>query len=215
MALLHSMNTNLDRELADLGYWVALAARAVEEKQYTRAIELCRQHLAEEPHLTGPRVIYARALFASGQHEAAGDQCHLALAIDPDNEVLLKLLGDILTAQGVTDGGVACYQRILEINPHCQGLRCELKKDSIVNERYVTIVRGEEIAERDKKPLANIFYYTETIGDLYLTQGHPRMAVEVFRKLLSQTDTPRLRQKLSLAEERMRDKEESNVSSTD
>ena len=215
MPLLHLMDTNLNRELADLGYWVALSACAVEEKQYTRAIELCRQHLAEEPHLTGPRVIYARALFASGQHEAAREQCHLAMAIDPDNEVILKLLGDILTAQGVTDGGVACYQRILEINPHCQGLRCELKKDSKVNERFVTIVRGEEIAERENKPLANIFYYTETIGDLYLTQGHPRMAVEVFRKLLSQGDTPRLRQKLSLAEERMRDKEESNVGSTD
>jgi tetratricopeptide (TPR) repeat protein len=214
MAFLQTSETDLEQKLAECGYWVALANRAVEEKQYTRAIELCRQHLADEPHLVGPRAIYARALFASGQHEAAADQCHLTLAIDPDNEVILKLLGDILLLQTRETEGLACYQRILELNPHCTGLFCALKTAPKSNERFVTIVRGEEIAEREKKPQSPVIYFTETIGDLYLTQGHPRMAVEVFRKLLLQTDTPRLRQKLTLAEDRISNKEEKNVSST-
>jgi tetratricopeptide (TPR) repeat protein len=215
MSFLQSTESDLEQKLAECGYWVALANQALAEKQYTRAIELCRQHLADEPHLVGPRVIYTRALLASGQHEAAADQCHLTLAIDPDNEVILKLLGDILLSQAREIEGLACYHRILDINPHCRGLFSPLKQASKTNERFVTIIRGEEIAEREKKAPSPVIYFTETIGDLYLTQGHPRMAVEVFKKLLLASDTPRLRQKLTLAEDRLSNKEEKNVSTTD
>lgn len=187
--------------LAADGYWPAQAARAIVDGRFSSAVRLCRDYLAEHPDLLSGRMIYATALFRSGQLESAAEELHGVLSQDPDHLAALKLLGDVRFALGDNPAAMATYRRILEIDPHCRGLASPLAKDGKTATRTITITRQPESratdrAARDRK----IPFVTETIGDLYLAQGHHRLAQQVFRKLMSSNENPRLAQKLARAE---------------
>ncbi len=63
------------------------------------------------------------------------------------------------------------------------------------------------MANRIRAPLRPIPLYTETMGDLYLKQGYPRLAAEVFRTLNEKNENPRLAEKFAQATESIKDKE--------
>jgi tetratricopeptide (TPR) repeat protein len=142
--------------------------------------------------------------------ETATEQFYGVLSRDPDNIVALKYLGDINSASGDEPAAAAAYQRVLEIDPHCRGLKCDLQPQSDKTEKLHTISlkRGPETTGASRQgPAREIPFYTETIGDLYLAQGYARLAAQVFQRLVDKGDNPRLRDKLSEAETKIRDRE--------
>ncbi len=187
------------------GYWPARAARFVAEEKYARAVEVCRENLAGEPALLSGRLVFGRALFLTGQEDAAEEQFHYVLSIDPDNLVALKYLADIKYGRKDEPAAVAYYRRIMEIDPHNRGLACDIARRKKETTRTISISRGPEKATvRPSKALRDIPFYTETMGDLYLAQGHSRLAAEVFRNLTENNSNPRLQEKLSEAEGKVR-----------
>ena len=192
---------------AEQGYWPAVAKRRLEEKKYSAVVELCKEQLEESPELFSGWLIYATALFKAGQTESASEQFYRVLAHDPDNVVALKYLGDIAYSQSDEVTAFSFYLRVLEIDPFCEGVSSELKTRDREFTRTVTLTRGEETAAPPAGELRGIPFYTETMGDLYLAQGHPRLASAVFRSLYQQSARPRLLEKIRLAEEKIKDKE--------
>ena len=194
--------TDLTGRLASDGYWPAQAVRALRDGTYSRAVRLCREFLAEQPNLVSGRLIYAEALYRSGQLESATEEFHRVLALDPEHEVALKRLGDIHFATGDYPAAMANYRRVLEIDPYCRGLRSELNRPAEpTTTRTITLARPAEPAGAENAgTLREIPFVTETMGDLYLAQGHHRLAGEVFRRLLAKNDHPRLAEKLARAE---------------
>ncbi len=189
------------------GYWPAPAARALAEKKYSSAVELCKNHLAEEPHCISGRLIYATALYRAGQTEAASDQYFLVLARDPENIVALKYLGDIAFAAGDELSAMSGYKKILEIDPFCGGLVCDLAPKSPETNRTITLTRGEELVSTSPVSTAReIPFYTETMADLYLAQGYPRLAAAVYTSLIEKNRHPRLLDKLARAESKLKEK---------
>jgi tetratricopeptide (TPR) repeat protein len=86
---------SLVTRLAAGGYWAARAARQLELGKYSEVVTICREHLDQEPHLISGRLAYGAALFHAGQTESAVEQFRRVLALDPDNIVALKYLGDV------------------------------------------------------------------------------------------------------------------------
>jgi tetratricopeptide (TPR) repeat protein len=203
------LTSNTTNELAAGGYWPARGAAALAEGRYSRAVEICRTHLPSEPDLISGRLVYGRALFHAGQLDSAETEFYRVLSQDPDNQVALKYLGDLLFGNGDEFGALAHYQRILEIDPGCQGLHCEMKSQAAEKTHTVTLSRSPEKkpAAQAKPPLREISFYTETMGDLYLSQGCPRLAREVFRTLIDGNENPRLVEKMALASESIKEKE--------
>ena len=202
--------TSLTERLAAAGYWVAQAARAVAEGKYSTAVRLCREMLPGAPDSVSALLVYGTALFRAGQSESAADQFHRVLSLDPDNQVALKYLGDIRFAEGDQYAAFTSYRRILELDPYCGGLSCPVTTTSQTVTRTVTL--KSHAGSRDQKPSAGlrpIPFYTETMGDLYMAQGYPRLATAVYRRLLEQNENPRLVEKLSRAEGKTREKEPS------
>jgi tetratricopeptide (TPR) repeat protein len=194
------------RDLADRGYWPARAARFVAEGLYSRAVEICLEHLSENDDLISGHLIYAVALYKAGQTESAAERFYEVLARDPDNLVALKYLGDIKYAAGEEFAALADYNRVLEIDPGCRGLKCDLSLKKRETTRSITITRGEEIEDTSRShPLRSIPFYTETLADLYLAQGHARLAVEVYDYLIKKGDNPRLQNKLSQARNKVKE----------
>ena len=197
----------LTNTLAGRGYWPARAARLLAEGKYSQAVAICREYLPESPNVISGRLVNGISLHLTGQTKSAEQQFLYVLSLDPDNVVALKYLADIRFAQGDEIAAITAYRRILEIDPHSRGLRCELELKPEKNTRTISLVRGSETTVSEKKaPLRPIPFYTETIGDLYLSQGHPRLAAEVFRNLTGKNHDPRLIEKLMAAEGKIKEK---------
>ena len=204
--------SDLIEQLSLQGYWPARAARLLDGGRYAGVVELCRQKLAEEPHSLAGRLILARALFAAGQTESALEEFYHVLAADPENIAALKYLADIRFASGEEMGATSTYQRILEIDPACTCLRSDLVPSQQETVRTITITRGEESAGAESSAAyRRIPFFTETMADLYLGQGHPRLAAFVYRKLLDGNRHPRLVEKLASAERHIKDKDRRNL----
>ncbi len=194
--------------LAERNYWPAAAARNLAAGKYSAVVELCKEHLTESPDLLSGHLLYARALYEAGQIENSTEQFYRVLALDPDNAVALKLLGDIAFNAGDEFTAISYYSRILELDPFCEGIACALRPSTPQTTLKVTMVhRGETAPIESAAPLRAIPFYTETMGDLYLRQGHARLAAEVFRTLHERAPRPHLLEKLKQAEDKARDKE--------
>ena len=119
----------------------------------------------------------------------------------------LKSLADIRFAAGDELAAMGNYRRILEIDPHSHGIRSSLSTGPKETMRTISLKRGtEEKSVAGRVSLRQIPFVTETIGDLYLAQGHSRLAAEVFRALIGDTGNRTLLQKLKQAESRIKEK---------
>jgi len=196
------------KKLAEHGYWPARAAVCMAEGWYSKAVEICLENLPHYPHLVSGYVIYALALYLAGQTESATEQFYDVLARDPDNITALKYLGDIKFMAGDEITAIANYHRVFDIDPYCQGLKCAIVLKNRETTRSITINRGEESIDLQKKqPLRSIPFYTETVADLYLAQGHTRLAEEIYDYLNRNGANPRLRYKLTQTRNKIKEKE--------
>ena len=91
-----------------------------------RAIELCREFLPQSPgHMSG-YVVYGQALFDGGQHTEAGEAFQRALAVDPENIIAMRHLGDIARYTGDRDLAAQWYRRVIEIDPKNEDVRASI-----------------------------------------------------------------------------------------
>jgi tetratricopeptide (TPR) repeat protein len=199
---------SLTDQLASQGYWVAVACKRLEQGKFSEAVGICRDNMDHEPQLLSGRLVCARALFQSGQMDSAASQFRRVLASDPDNVVALKYLGDIAFGSGDLVSAMANYGRVLEIDPLSRGLKSEVRRRSQATTRTITLARrSEPKPDADAENLREIPFYTETIGDIYLAQGYPRLAARVFRQLSEQGGSPRIAEKLIVSESKIKEKD--------
>jgi len=193
------MDSELTSELSSKGYWPAVAYEYYREGKYERALELCRRRLADEPAVLSGRVILARALYDSGNSSAAEEEFYGILRSDPENLVALKYLGDIKYAGGDETMALSFYERIHKIDPHSSGLYCLIDGNSARrNVRAVTLKRGTETRTKNGSS-SNLPFKTETMGDLLFSQGHTRLALEIYEELAENENNDRLMEKLERA----------------
>jgi len=205
-AYTEKIESGLVEKLATAGYWPARAARLIEDGRFAEAVALCRERLVTDPHTTAGRTLYATSLYKAGQSDEAAEQFFMVLARDPDNLVALKHLGDLTFARGDEATALTYYERIQQLDPECAGLRCDLDPRPAEQTRTITLARPSE-SSNSRPPARRIPFYTETIGDLYFDQGHPRLAAEVYRTLYEKNANPRLAEKLDRVEQLISRKE--------
>ena len=197
-------------ELSRKGYWPAMAAQFLDEEKYSRAVDLCRRMLESEPEIISGRVILARSLYHAGEYKQAREQFSQILREDASNLVALKYLGDLLFREGEEAAALAHYRRVLEIDPCCRGLVCPVERAEEVRMRQLTIKRAaEQVVKRDKAPLSEPAFLTETIGDIYQDQGYFRLAEKVYSRLLAERDNNRIAGKLRDIKDKLGKKEKS------
>ncbi len=130
------------------------------------------------------------------------------LVRDPENLVALKYLGDIKFAEGDECAAMANYGKVLELDPFNRGLFSIVRNRPRETTTTITLHHAGETAEAGTPvALRQVPFVTETMGDLYLAQGHSRLAAAVFRSLQQQAESPRLAEKLALAERTMKEKD--------
>jgi len=206
------LNQKSGESLAEIlgkqGYWPAQAERFLHDGKYSRTVEICKQHLNDDIFLVSGWIIYAKALFYTGQKDLAEEYFYRVLTHDPDNLISLKFLGDIKFGNGDEISAMAYYSRVLEIAPYCGGLKSPLERKTETATKTVTLKRKTEKVKINKETnLREIPFYTETVGDIYLAQGHNRLAAQVYRSLLGENSNPRIVDKLDKLEKELNKKD--------
>jgi tetratricopeptide (TPR) repeat protein len=98
-------------------YFAPLANEYRKGGQAKRAIEICREQLAHMPgHMSG-QIVYGQALYETGEFEEARKVFLRALAVDPENLIALRTLGDMSLQAGDTTEARTWYSKLLEADP--------------------------------------------------------------------------------------------------
>ena len=98
-------------------YFAPLANEYRKAGDLDRAIEICRAHLPQQPgHMSG-HVVYGQALYESRQLDEAKTVFEAALALDPENLIALRHLGDIARDNADPATARTWYLRVLDADP--------------------------------------------------------------------------------------------------
>ena len=98
-------------------YFAPLANEYRKMGDFDQAIFICQEFLPQQPgHMSG-HIVYGQALFEAGRHDEARAVFETALALDPENLIALRHLGDIARAHGDNETARAWYRRVLESDP--------------------------------------------------------------------------------------------------
>jgi tetratricopeptide (TPR) repeat protein len=98
-------------------YFAPLANEYRKAGDLQQAISICQAHLPQQPgHMSG-HIVYGQALFEARQFDQARTVFETALALDPENLIALRYLGDIAFELGDRSGARAWYTRVLETDP--------------------------------------------------------------------------------------------------
>ena len=204
------MKNNILKELSGKGYWPAVAMEYFNEQKYSSAVELCKMRLKENPEIMSGWLILARALYHSGQFEAAEQYFYNILKRDPENLAALKYLGDIKFRRGDEITALSYYEKVQQKDQSTNCLFSSLNVKQITETKVLTLKKGVDRELSNSAGLRELPFKTETIGDLLLSQGHHRLAMEVFREL-AETGEPRLVDKLRKIKETINKEKGKNV----
>lgn len=184
------------------------------------AIQVCLEGLKTHPNYASARMVLGRAYMEKAAFaEAEGEFC-CVIELSPDNTLANRLLGEVYEGQEKWEMARAQYQRALDLNPFDQEAKELLAKlDAFIKvpweeERELlspalmedTITEEVQI-EAEAPPLEEEIpgdreevLVTETLGDLYLHQGHGDRAASIYEQLLSKDPSSEaLRNKLEKA----------------
>ena len=82
-----------------------------------QAIALCQEHLQDQPGNMNGQVVYGQALFDAGRYDDAEATFQTALALDPENLIALRHLGEIARSNQDAGKAIEWYQRVLDADP--------------------------------------------------------------------------------------------------
>ena len=82
-----------------------------------RAIELCQSGLERHPDYVSAHIVYGRCLIDMKNDAAAGQTFQRVLALDPENIIALKILGEIAERNNRFDEAVDWLGRLLNADP--------------------------------------------------------------------------------------------------
>ena len=110
-------------------YFAPLANEFRKAGDIEQAIVICEEFLPQQPgHMSG-HIVYGQALYEAGRLPESRTVFETALALDPENLIALRHLGDIAHGQGDDSNARGWYLRVLDADPRneeIQGLIAQL-----------------------------------------------------------------------------------------
>lgn len=107
-------------------YFAPLANEYRKAGEIEQAIAICREYLPQQPgHMSG-HIVYGQALYEARQFDEAKTVFETALALDPENLIALRHLGDIALIIGDGEAARGWYRRVLEADPRNEEIQAQL-----------------------------------------------------------------------------------------
>lgn len=169
---------------------------AVHNGRYARAVEEFAAGLAVDPDNAAARVSYARALFLTGQCDAAEAALATAMATAPDAALAPFLHGVLLQGRGDLAGAAIAYRDSLARDPRHPGALFYLANLDFAAERYALAAVGYEatlLAAPDTAPARVL----AQVAALHAGIPEARVAERLATRLAEHPDDRQLRYALA------------------
>ncbi|MGI8547817.1 MAG: tetratricopeptide repeat protein [Gemmatimonadaceae bacterium] len=145
-------------------YFAPLANEYRKAGDTDRAIELCRTYLPQQPsHMSG-YIVYGQALFDSGRQDEAAAVFKQALALDPENVIAFRYLGDVARSKGDSAAAMRWYGKILELDPRDEEISSQITALATPSGR--PIPRNERVAPPTIRPEPEYDASAVALGEL-------------------------------------------------
>jgi len=148
-----------------------------------KAIEICEEGLGRYPDYISARIIMGKCFYDRGASERAKTEFEKALALDSENMVALKFLGDIHLAEDDREKASDYYQKLLAIDPTNQ----EIKK---LNEEITEHFKPRSIDLEDREIIEEADNSSEpatmTLAGIYAAQGYYAKAKNIYRSIIEE-----------------------------
>lgn len=162
--------------------------------RFDDAITLCLQALKARPTYVSARVVLGRTYLESGQHDKAEEEFHRVVELSPANVRARVHLGQICEAHGRTEDGIRHYEAALELVPLDREILASLlrlRRSSSRPGSSLSRSRTEDVAPLSADLPTSVsaemeedLFATETLADLYASQGLADRAAAIYQQLL-------------------------------
>lgn len=170
------------------------------------AIHVCQKGLSHHPNYASAYLILGRAYEEKGDLLAAREAFQRVLEIDSESVLAHRFLGQIAEVRNEVPEALEAYRTALTLHPFDKEIRAAVERLEAQTAGEVVWAR-REVAEADQQPSAPEAepVATETLAELYATQGQYDRAAEIYDRLVTEApDRDDLRQKYGEALTRLR-----------
>lgn len=172
-----------------------------QDSNYKGVIHLAEERLAQSPHDVDATIALCHAWIKLGHLEKA------MAALGEVEDKIMRLadiylsLGEICRMAGLAEESLRYYKRFLAINPHSP-------KAARAREIMASANGSAEIKESQEEQVDHVLapeFYTLTMADLYVSQGHLEMAEGVLEVIMTRdSEREAAIQRLNRIEEKRR-----------
>jgi tetratricopeptide (TPR) repeat protein len=165
--------------------FVPLAEAYRKEGSLDDAYRVCKKGLEKNPDYSNAHLVLGRIYQGQTKLDDAVAEFKKVLEIDPENLMAHSLLGSVFVQKTDYKAAIDAYQAVLTLNPDDEETQKLLKVAIEKAANLSTQPPAKETKTTEHEPKADeIVVASATMAELYLKQGHPDKAIEVYEELL-------------------------------
>jgi len=151
------------------------------QKMFSEALIMAEERLLRFPSDVDARAFINLTLIEMGRIEESRNILH-----ELEKDIARLSFGYLRAAdtywdKGLIQDAVLCYQKFIALNPLSENSREVAEKIALLQrEEYL----ADEDAESDIADSPGPEFYTITLADLYIQQGHPKMAADILAEII-------------------------------
>jgi len=154
--------------------------------EFSEALKSAENRRLELPYDTDAYLFIHKALVKMERVDEARDVlCQLEKSISFLSLVFLQA-AETYSEQDLNDDASSCYQKFLSLNPHYKH-SAEIAGRIDWLKRSTQNVLGADDSENKELPNPELF--TVTLADIYIKQGHKKMAFDILAEIISRDPT--------------------------
>jgi tetratricopeptide (TPR) repeat protein len=151
------------------------------EKMLQEALSMAEERLSRLPLDVDARAFINLTLIEMGKIEESRD---ILYRLEKDFVKLAFVYlraADAYREKGLNQDAVLCYQKFLSFNPFSEHSREVAEKIALLQKEEPL---ADEVDESGDADMPNPEFYTITLADLYINQGHLKMAKEILTEII-------------------------------
>jgi len=166
----------------DLFLFLAEAKILLQQNKHLEALALAQARLRQLPCDVDAHVVAAHAFIAMKNTDESENILKTVEDLITDLSSFYTRVGDIYREKGFFHNAANCYKKYISLNPGSEKTKEVVDKIVLLEQEEPMLA---EIDEADDAGKSEPEFYTVTLADLYIRQGHFSMAAEILEKIIN------------------------------
>jgi tetratricopeptide (TPR) repeat protein len=151
------------------------------QKLLSEALKMAEERLARFPDDVDAKTFINLVLIATGRIEESRNLLH---SMEKDIQRLSFFYlraADAYREKRLNPDAVACYQKVLALDPQSENSAEVAAQIALLQEE---LAPNHEVGQSDSSDMPKPEFYTLTLADLYIRQGHTKAAADILAEII-------------------------------